>query len=72
MHVSVPARNKARQKTAKLCQHSPGEREVAQDLLAEVLVRRPESQAHFRGCRGPFTSSLGSAGSDQKAKGMGQ
>jgi hypothetical protein len=37
MHVSVPD-GKARQKTAKLCQHSPGEREVAQGLLAEMLV----------------------------------
>lgn len=38
MHASVPD-SKARQKTAKLCQHSPGGREVAQGLLAEMLVR---------------------------------
>lgn len=72
MHSSVPDSNKARQKTAKLCQYSPGERKVAQGLLAEMLVRRPESQEHLRSCCEPSPFPLGSAGSDQNTKEIGK
>lgn len=61
----MPDSNKARQKKAKLCQHSLGEKEDAQGLLAEMLMRRPESKEHLRSLH---LLPQGSAGSDQKTK----